>query len=101
MTVGLVERAGVKGTDDGCRSVICTFTRIRTRTRLRFRERSRIRTRRRTCTRRRRRTRLRTRIRKRICKPSYVSVRHPYLSPPLFLLNPRSFLTPPVAREMC
>ena len=25
MTRGLVERAGVKGTDDGCRSVICTF----------------------------------------------------------------------------
>ena len=39
MTVGLVERAGVKGTDDGCRYVICTFTRTRTRTRLRFRKR--------------------------------------------------------------
>ena len=37
--------------------------------------------------RRRRRTRTRTRIRTRIRKLSYVSVRHPYLSPPLFLLS--------------
>ena len=64
MTGGLVERGGVKGKNDGCRSVICTFTRILTRTHTHIRTRIR--------------TRLHTRIRTRIRIPSYVSVRHPF-----------------------
>ena len=99
MTGGIVERAGVKGTDGCCTAVICTFYQYTYTYPY-------------TCTHIRKRVRVRARkrvvyaymyVHVYVYVRTYgsvsvsvpVSVRYPYLLPLLFLPFPRSFLPPP------